>query len=563
MLMAKIQYLEIICILLMQFVAFAAVPSDVYEQQQRAKRQEQEQQQRISEERAIVPVPEHSLSPLRDNITDETRFFIRNFIIDDCGTQHFQWLSKYIEEYNGKIVTFKEVFLIQKRLSDAILKHGYATTQVLIPEQDFQNSKTFKFIVVPGYIEGIYFEDYHVLGSISNAFPCGKGSILNSFKLEQGLEQMRRAGNQNITMDIVPGTKPGWSNIILNVQRTDPWSVDLSWDDAGQKSTGKKELNTSLTYHNPTGLNDILVFGYTQDTVNHDKEFGIHNNNFYYSVPFKDFTFTASKYYNSYRQTIPMPYDDIYRYEGKTDTWELGINSLLYRDNIRKTQLVTKLIRKHKRGEDNLVGRLDSQELDTAAFQIGINHRQYERQSMLDFLIYLQKGIPSCGAKPGIEDDIEDGARTRYKMFGWNFYYGTPVKLGSWKTKFSSTFRGQLTSDHMYGIEHISIGGRYSIHGFDGENTLAAENGYILRNEYAFQMEKLKQEIYFGLDYGKVWGLSDKFNIGDYLIGAYAGLRGTLGKQLNYDVFIGTPVKKPKGFKADKTACGFNMGLSL
>lgn len=561
--MYKSKIIFSLLILLFQYTAFAADPSDIYEQQQRAKRQEMEQQYRINEERVNIPVPEQKPQPSLDSSTADVKFFIQDFVIDDCDTKHFQWLHKYTEEYSGKIITLKEIFAIQKQLSDAVLKHGYVTSQVLIPEQDFKNTKTFKFIVVPGYIEDIRFKDENIMGTWRNAFPCGKGYILNSFDLEQGLEQMRRAGNQDVTMQIEPGTKTGWSVVVLDVKRTKSWSIETSWDDAGQKSTGRRELTTGLTLYNPTGLNDILSVGYTKDTVTHDDEFGTYNNNFYYSIPFKNLTFTASKYCNKYRQTTPLMYGDMYRYEGKTDTWELGINSLIHRDNSRKTQLTTKFIRRHKRGEDNFVGRVDNQELDTTAYQVGINHRQYIGQGMVDVLLYYQQGIPTLGAKAGWEDDIEDGATTKYKMLGWNLYYGTPLKTGKIKSRFSTTFRGQLTSDKLYGADHMSIGGRYSVRGFNGENTLAAENGYLLRNELAFQFAKLRHEMYIGLDYGRVWGKSDSFNIGNYLIGAFFGIRGNITKLINYDVFIGTPLKKPKGFKAGKTACGFNVNMSI
>ena len=68
---------------------------------------------------------------------------------------------------------------------------------------------------------------------------------------------------------------------------------------------------------------------------------------------------------------------------------------------------------------------MDNQELDTTAYQVGINHRQYIGQGMVDVLLYYQQGIPTLGAKAGWEDDIEDGATTKYKMLGWNLYYGT------------------------------------------------------------------------------------------------------------------------------------------
>jgi len=60
------------------------------------------------------------------------------------------------------------------------------------------------------------------------------------------------------------------------------------------------------------------------------------------------------------------------------------------------------------------------------------------------------------------------------------------------------------------------------------------------------------------VDYGRVWGPSDEFNLGKALAGAYVGVKGKVSN-LSYDAFIGTPIYKPDGFKAGKTVCGFNL----
>ena len=547
-----------------------SAPGDIFEQQQKAKRQEMEQLQRINEKRITVDVPqqtqalpEQPAGPVRPEGTGSAEnFYVGRFTIDDCGTDKFQWLHKVTDQFAEKKVSLKQIFSLQKQLTNELYAKGYVTSSVIIPEQDYRRNKSFRFLVIPGYIEDIRFKDASMMGTWRNAFPCAKGDILNSYALEQGLEQMRRAGNQDVKIDIKPSEKPGQSVVVLDVKRSKSWTMDLSWDDAGQKATGRKELTGTLTLHNPTGLNDVLVLGYTQDTEKHNERLGVHNNSFYYSLPYKGLTFTASKYYNTYRQTTAMLDGSPYQFEGKTDTWEIGVNALLHRDRLRKTEFISKLIRRHKRGYDNLNGRLESQELNTAAFQVGINHRQYEKDGMLNLLLYLQKGIPGFGSEAGWEDATPEGQRTRYAMLGWSLYYGTPFKLGSIRPKFSTAFRGQYTKQKLYGADHMSIGGRYSVRGYDGENTLSAENGYVWRNELAFQIPKLKTEFYLGADYGRVWGPSDMFNIRDYLIGAFGGLRGKLGRQLSYDIFIGTPIHKPDGFKAGKTAAGFNINLS-
>lgn len=50
--------------------------------------------------------------------------------------------------------------------------------------------------------------------------------------------------------------------------------------------------------------------------------------------------------------------------------------------------------------------------------------------------------------------------------------------------------------------------------GFDGEQTLSAENGIIIRNELSVAIPELRLEPYLGLDLGHVWGPSDEYLLG-------------------------------------------------
>jgi hemolysin activation/secretion protein len=50
--------------------------------------------------------------------------------------------------------------------------------------------------------------------------------------------------------------------------------------------------------------------------------------------------------------------------------------------------------------------------------------------------------------------------------------------------------------------------------------------------------------------------------VGNNLTGTVFGLRGGF-KGLQYDVFVGTPLRHPKGFRTSDTTAGFNLNYSL
>ncbi|MCY1377620.1 hemolysin secretion/activation protein ShlB/FhaC/HecB [compost metagenome] len=92
--------------------------------------------------------------------------------------------------------------------------------------------------------------------------------------------------------------------------------------------------------------------------------------------------------------------------------------------------------------------------------------------------------------------------------------------------------------------------------GFDGQMTLAAEDGWTLRNDLSLNLDALAgvpgQQLYGGLDVGRVGGPSAAFLSGRTLVGAVAGLRGRISMpyvNASYDLSAGWPLKKPESLK--------------
>jgi hemolysin activation/secretion protein len=100
------------------------------------------------------------------------------------------------------------------------------------------------------------------------------------------------------------------------------------------------------------------------------------------------------------------------------------------------------------------------------------------------------------------------------------------------------------------------------VRGFDGEGSLSAERGWTVRNEVSLPLGESRQEIYLGLDYGKVSGPSSDNLLGKHLAGTAVGMRGSI-KNLQYEVFIAAPVRKPEGFRTAHKTYGFNLNLSF
>ena len=140
---------------------------------------------------------------------------------------------------------------------------------------------------------------------------------------------------------------------------------------------------------------------------------------------------------------------------------------------------------------------------------------------------------------------------------------------GQQPLQYSASLRGQTNYTPLTPQDRFSIGNRFTVRGFDGEQTLVADNGWLIRNELTMPVAQSGQAIYWGLDYGEVGGQSSKNLIGKYLAGTVVGLRGSgyatglkLLSGLSYDVFVAKPINKPKGFDTPDTTAGFNINYA-
>jgi hemolysin activation/secretion protein len=110
--------------------------------------------------------------------------------------------------------------------------------------------------------------------------------------------------------------------------------------------------------------------------------------------------------------------------------------------------------------------------------------------------------------------------------------------------------------------DRFAIGGRYTVRGFDGEASLIAERGWLLRHELSTRLGSSTQQWFVGLDHGAVGGPSASHLAGRHLTGAVTGVRGALGP-VQFEVFAGAPLWKPAGMSSASLSTGVRLSVAL
>lgn len=467
----------------------------------------------------------------------------------------FAFLHDWLQHYEGQCVGKQGLDVLTKGLQGAILSRGYITTRVLLPAQDLSKG-TLKFALILGVIRNLKFADADTRGTLKTAFPARDGDVLQLRDLEQGLEQMKRVPNQDATMQIVPGTSPGESDVVVTVKRTKPWSLVVSADNSGTNETGRYIGNVSLGLYNLLGLNDILSAGFNQDLQFGNHDLGTHGWNASYAVPWGYWTGTLYGYTNTYYQKVAQA-SQIFVASGNAQTAGFKLERVIHRSQNDVSGVEFQLIKRFGASfiEDT---EIPQQYRDNTFIEAGLTNRHYFGAAQFDGTLAYRQGVGGLGAQPG----TPGGPTYRFHMATLDANLSVPFKVAGQAFRYVGTVHGQFTNDELNYIDDLTIGSRYTVRGFSGETMLAAEKGFYWRNELQYPLGQTGQVLYAGLDYGHLWGPSAANLAGTQLAGAAIGLKGSVPSRLgtfSYDVFAGTPIYAPSGFPAPSVTLGFQV----
>lgn len=467
---------------------------------------------------------------------------------------HWLPLQKIANGAVGYCLGAKGINLLMSTLQNRLVDHGYVTTRVLAPSQDLK-SGILRLVIIPGVVRHVRLtpdsDDYIQLYS---SFPAHEGSLLDLRDIEQGLENMQRLPGVQADMEIVPGEQPGESDILITRKQDKYWRLGGSLDDSGTRSTGRYLGGITFSLDNPFSLSDLLYVSATHNFPHYGGK-GSKNYTAHYSVPFGywQFSVTASDY--DYHQTVAGAVED-YQYSGESQNLGMQLSRVLHRNGTQKTVLTYDVQARRSRNYINDT-EIQVQRRQTAAWRLGLQHRHYISQAILDAGVSWQRGTRWSGAQPAPEE-IFGEATALSKILQMNASFNLPFTLAEQPFSYSFRYQRQLSNTPLTPQEQFAIGNRWTVRGFDGERTLNASNGWYIRNDLAWRTPLPEQALYLGMDYGEVGGAGSEYLVGRHLAGGVVGLRGQLFST-DYDVFIGRPFSKPAGFMTSDVTAGFNL----
>ncbi|AGH38477.1 Hemolysin activation/secretion protein [Bibersteinia trehalosi USDA-ARS-USMARC-189] len=542
-------------------------------QQQRQTLHQQAQHAQLQHQAEVRLETSHQQLSLSNN--ESPCYPIHNIsLIDyDSNTQksQFQWaLDKAVRDLK---LTLPHCFggeglgILMKQVQNNIIEKGYVTTRVVTEEQDLRGGKLVLTVII-GKVRNTIVADsgntprFTKLNALT-AFTFAKGDILNVRDIEQSLENLKRVPTVEANIEILPSddetASVDESDLKISYAQAFPFRLNVGLDDSGSKSTGKWQGSATLSVDNLLSANDLFYASFTHSIKQKGDDKGKRaskNLTLYYAIPFGYWNLAFSHNQSRYHQEVFGAFENSYIYAGESANDKLTLSYLLYRDSVRKTTISASA---WSRQSQNYIdgAEIDVQKRRMAGWDAGFSHKEYWGNSTLEFSANYKRGTGARGQLQAPEELWGEGT-SRPQIISASMSFNKPFMWGSQPWQFNSSWNAQWNKTPLIPQDRLSIGGRYTVRGFDGELTLSGERGWLWRNELAWNLNGLGQQIYFALDGGRVTGWATKNQLGHHLMGTALGLRGYF-KGISYDVFGGRPIRKPEGFKTSDAVAGFNL----
>lgn len=521
----------------------------------REQREALERQRREARPDIRLELPEAETEPFGPPPEEALCFVIDDVQLDGELAGSFDWIAAIGRSYVGHCVGQHGLAMLLREINRRLLAQGYATSRVVLPEQDLR-SGTLKLHFVPGRLSHILLpQDYR--GAWRTAFPLRPGDVLNIRGLEQGLEQMKRLASQDLQMQILPAEQPGYSDIHIEIATVRPWHLSLTADDSGSNATGKYQLAAQLGVDNPLALQDQLILNLNQDPRN-EREKGARSHGIYYGLPFGYWLLELSHNRFKYHQTVDGAVQS-FRSSGEGHDTQLDASRTFWRSNVGKSEWFAGLTvrRRHSYIDDT---EIEVQRRRLSHVALGIRHRHYLNGGTLNLSLSVRQGVDLFGAEERL--DSPDAPSPRYRIWQGSAGFHMPLQFVGQSLWLSSHWRGQWSDTRLYSLDWFSVGGRYSVRGFEDDNTLGGQRGWLARNELGMRLGGGRHSVFLILDAGGVAGQGTEGLDRHWLAGAGLGIRGQWWR-IGYEAFLAHPLHAPKHFKNDDVTGGFALTWQL
>lgn len=452
----------------------------------------------------------------------------------------------------------EDIRAVMRQWQDALVQQGWATARVLAPPQDV-TSGVLELLVLPGQVGSIRTEPRDARIRMGAVLPLAPGDPLDLRALEQAVENLRRLPTVQARILMQPGDAPGVSDLEVHWSQEKPWQLILGADNSGSRETGRYQGNLTLALDNPLAISDRLEFTGMRDLGGGiDRRRGNRSARVHYSAPAGHWLLNLEASHQRHHQSVTGATTD-YTYHGRSRQQELGMARTLLRTGSGQTRWTGGVF---ARQSENFIDdmEVEVQRRRVGGWKTGLRHEEQLGAFRLEGHLEYRRGTRALGGQPAPEEAYGEGSHF-FRVWNGRLQLDGTTRWADLSWTYRGEWRRQVHRTPLTQQDRFALGGQSTVRGFDGEQTLAAERGWLIRQEIGVGSQDSPHQVFVAFDQGRVSGPSAQWLAGQGLAGMALGVRGRWSGAGNwtYELMAGHPVRKPEALRTAPVAWLFSV----
>ncbi len=382
-----------------------------------------------------------------------------------------QQLSAVTAPYANRELTAEDLEALRLALTYYYINHGYVTSGAVIPDQDVADG-VLTMQIVEGTLTQVNVDDtkWFRPSYFRNRVNLAAGPPLNVANLEERLQLIQANPRiERLNAELLPGLVRGESTLNVRVKEANPVKAWLEFNNYQSPNVGAEQGFVTLAHQNVLGFGDTLSLQYGRSA-------GVNPMlNFRYEVPVNAHDTTVAFQYRRFDFSVTEdPFEEL-DIRNKAQIFSLSARHPVYRRLDREFALY--LMGEHETNESSiggvpqeLVAGSPGGKFRVTALRFGQEYSQRSSNQVLLASSRFSVGVGALGATANGDRNSPDS-----RFFSWLGQAQVIRQLPWMRTQLVGRGVVQLSNDHLFPLEQMALGGRYSVRGYR-EFTLIRDN---------------------------------------------------------------------------------------
>ncbi len=455
-----------------------------------------------------APVPE------RRGAMSTVKAYVREIRVLGSTVFTAEELALVTDPYRDRELTSEDMESLRVAMTLLYVKRGYSTSGALWPDQAIVDG-LLTLQVVEGTLSRMNVEGNYWFRSsyFTSRLQGDAGPPVNVHALQERLRLFQTDKRiERINAELRPGERRGESALSIRVAERRPIKAWLEYNNFATPGVGSNRVMGTIEDQNLLGFGDTLRVQYGQsfgvDVNAHGS--GINPNlNVHYAIPFTPYDTTFAVDYRRTDFTViesnVKPLDITGKFESigftfrqpvfRTPSQEFAL-ALTGQSQSFRTSLLTTPFEFQSGSTDGL------SKVSALRFSQEYVHRTQDQ--VISALSRMSVGIPVLGATVNNGPDQATG-----EFFSWLGQTQLVRRLNPTRVTLLARADLQLSNRHLFLIEQMAVGGRYSVRGYR-EFTQLGDNAFLgsIETRIPVYTSAIGEELVYLVpffDYGRAW----------------------------------------------------------